>query len=103
MVAGRSGNLQGFAVLHGRFRQLSFDLRDQVLDAQAILAAQVVHVGAVFDELIGPTDLNHGRSDAPFVEQLKDRAAVTAHEDVVFQGDNDLGGAAEELGDAGVK
>jgi len=57
----------------------------------------------VFDELVRPADLKDGGGDALLVEQLQHRTAEAAHEDVVFEGDDHLGGAAKELEHAGVQ
>lgn len=64
----------------------------------------------MFDELVGPADANH-RDVNPFLaEEFEHRAAVTAHEDMVFEGHHHFGHTGEprrqflvdRLGEAGV-
>src|SRR5437870_52153 len=65
-------NREVSAPLNGRgFRQFGFHLRDDVLHCQAVFLPQIIHIGSMLDELIGPANSQHGCADALFVEQLE--------------------------------
>ena len=73
------------------------DLLDDAFRGETMPLTQVVDGAGVFDEGIGPADADHRGGDTPVGERLQDDAAVAAHERVVFEGHDDVGGAAEEL------
>src|SRR4051812_28571458 len=62
--------------------------------------AQHIDRRGVLDKLVGPTDANQGRGEVLFAEQFENSAAIAAHQDVVFQGDDDIGRTAKEFSGA---
>src|ERR1051325_8330362 len=74
--------------LQGRLRECSvergFDTGDGLVFSQAVLLAQIIDAGRVFDKSIRPSDANNGRKNAPVAEKFHHRAAVAAHENMIF-------------------
>src|SRR6266853_6102475 len=63
--------------LQWRIRELRFDLGEKVFHSQTVFPAQVLDIGSVLDELIGPADLHDGSGNSYFVVQLQNRAAIS--------------------------
>ena len=51
----------------------------------------------MLDELVGPADAHDRRRDMFVTEQFENRAAIAAHERVVFQRHRDIRSAAKEF------
>src|ERR1700744_432010 len=92
-----------------RLLQQGRELFKSPLHADAVLGAQLIHL-AVVDETVRPSDAHDWRVYLQFAQSLENSAAESAHQDVIFECNDDADAARilrnqfpiERLNEAGI-